>query len=295
MRRPVLRPHDLRYGPRPRTVSCWLDRRRNVCCHSAWNKRGNVRSCESKKGRWPNGAKGLCGGREAMGLQHWHRATGPESAGPQSIPFFLAEFDDAPALHDLAQLVLDREARIKRDNRAAQVGGSEKIADALTARYYAYNLLTWPEPAVARLRDFIREAYLEMLASMPLLRREPRFIQCWANTVRRGECIHIHNHGDRRSFFSGNLPVQVSDVKISATHYTTEKEPSRPEQIYSIGNDPGLLTLFPSWLLHYTDPWPRDDIRISIAFDIVDAATASRQTQYRVGRKYIPLDAVDSV
>lgn len=229
-----------------------------------------------------------------MGLQHWKREVGCGVPGPQTIPFFVSAFSETAALGDLAELVLAREAQIKRDNRAAQVAGSEKIADALTARYYAYNLLTWSEPAVATLLDFIKSAYLEMLGCMPLLRREPRYIQCWANTVRRGESIHIHNHGDRRSFFSGNLPVQVPDYQNSATHYTTQRTPEGPDQVYSIVNEPGLLTLFPSWLLHYTDPWPRDDTRITIAFDIVDAATAARQAQYRIGRKYIPLDTPGS-
>ena len=32
---------------------------------------------------------------------------------------------------------------------------------------------------------------------MPLIRRERTYIQCWANSVRRGESIKIHNHGDK--------------------------------------------------------------------------------------------------
>ena len=38
---------------------------------------------------------------------------------------------------------------------------------------------------------------------------------------------------------------------------------------YTSKNTKGGITLFPNWIEHYTDPYEGDDVRVSIAFDII--------------------------
>lgn len=225
-----------------------------------------------------------------MPLEYWSSAPRRAGASATRVPLFQIDLNDINVLQDLARLVLEYEEEIKRRHRPARVGGEEDIEDSLTSRYYAFNVLTWPEPAAQALKRFLKAGYLEMLGLMPLVRRERTYIQCWANTVRRGENIRIHNHGDRASYFSGNLSVQVEDPERSFTHFTMEREAEAACERYSVPNLPGRLTIFPSWVYHYTDPWPHDAVRISIAFDIVNQEIFERQARYRVARKYIPFD-----
>ena len=222
-------------------------------------------------------------------LGYWSCGAANSVGGPRRIPFFTAKFDDSEALTELSSLVLCQEEAIKSCFPAARVGGAEAIQDSLTSRYYAYNLLTWPAPCVRSLAGFIHSSYLDMLGQMPNLDRQETFIQCWANTVRKGQCIHIHNHGDAKSYFSGNLAVRVAQHERSFTHYSPMREMD-PDRRLSLNNEPGLVTFFPSWLFHFTDPWPHDEVRITIAFDIVLRPVFERQAQYRLGRKYIPFD-----
>jgi hypothetical protein len=225
-----------------------------------------------------------------MPLQFWTTAPGAGGGDARHVPLFVADLADEQVLKDLARLVLEREQAIKRDNPPAFVAGEENIEDSLTSRYYAFNVLTWPEPAARTLAAFFKASYLGMLDEMPLLRREKVYIQCWANTVRRGESIKIHNHGAPGSYVSGNIPIQVKNHQDSFTHFILESKVEESAARFSLDNRPGKLTIFPSWLYHYTDPWPHDEVRITIAFDIVNQEVFDRQASYRVGRKYIPFD-----
>lgn len=236
------------------------------------------------------GATALSVAQETMGLLQWEAAEGGADSPRRKVPFYTAKFSDQVALRQLAGSVLTREAEIKARHPSAMVGGAESIENSLTSRYYAYNVLTWPEDGAQALMAFFKSAYLAMLADMPLIQRRRTYIQCWANTVRKGERVHIHNHGDKASFFSGNLAVQVEDYRRSRTHYTVNPKSEDPADRFSVLNEPGLLTIFPSWVLHYTDPWPNEEVRISIAFDLVDEATFERQKTFRVRRRYIPFD-----
>jgi len=206
------------------------------------------------------------------------------------VPLCVTCLEDAADLASLAELVLAREPDLKRCYREALVGGAGAVSDSLTGRYYAYNLLEWDAACVKRLRRFFHESYLELLSALPHLGRRTAYIQCWANTVRRQEYIEPHNHGGTASYFSGNLAVRVTEPACSFTHYEFQGTAPAIRSRYSIVNQPGVLTIFPSMLFHCTDPWPHDEPRITIAFDIVDEAVAARQARYRTGRRYLRFD-----
>ena len=223
---------------------------------------------------------------------HFLDGPGVVEAGRSRIPISVSHLADQAVLDGLAELILTKEERLKRDHKEAMVGGAGAIADSLTGRYYAYNLLEWDAPCVRSLQRFFLDSYFELLSQVPLMSRRNSYIQCWANTVRYQEYIEPHNHGGPDSFYSGNLAVRVQGHESSFTHFRFGGTPLADCLRHSIVNRPGTLTIFPSYLDHFTEPWPHQEPRITIAFDIVMAEVANRQSTYRVGRRYIPFDRV---
>ncbi len=218
---------------------------------------------------------------------HFLDACRPGPWSESKFPICVTHLENRTILENLAEVILAREDFLKRNHREAIVGGAGAIPDSLTARYYAYNLLLWEMPCIAQLHRFFFESYMELLTCLPTNRRQKSFIQCWANTVRRDEYIEPHNHGGKDSYFSGNIAVQVKNPGQSYTHYLPVGREINDWRRVSLCNQPGLLTIFPSYVYHFTDPWPHNDTRITIAFDIVGEEVAERQSQYRTSRKYI--------
>ena len=221
---------------------------------------------------------------------HFLDACGPGGSLRSRIPICVTHLEEPRMLDGLARAVLAQETELKSKHREAIVGGAGAIRNSLTARYYAYNLLLWEFPFIAPLRRFFFESYMELLTCLPTYRRQKSYIQCWANTVRKEEYIELHNHGGKESYFSGNIAVQVKNPGQSYTHYLPVGREINDWRRVSLCNRPGLLTIFPSYVYHFTDPWPHDDTRITVAFDIVSQDVAERQTQYHTGRQYILFD-----
>ena len=93
-------------------------------------------------------------------------------------------------------------------------------------------------------------------------------VQIWCNILRKNQSIDIHQHdASEHSYLSGNLCLQSNNTK---THYINPQnyfKKFNPE--YSSENKKGTLTIFPSTIPHYTDGVKDDDIRVSIAFDVM--------------------------
>ena len=88
--------------------------------------------------------------------------------------------------------------------------------------------------------------------------------QCWANVLRKGEAIGTHAHAESlHAYLSGNISVQTSET---STYYLTPYF----EEAYESVNKDGKISLFPSWLKHYTDITKKDKERITIGFDLVN-------------------------
>ena len=64
------------------------------------------------------------------------------------------------------------------------------------------------------------------------------------------------------SYLSGHICVHTENTY---THYASPYYGN----VFSSENDLGKITLFPSWIEHYTDQC-NTDLRITIAFDILD-------------------------
>ena len=211
-----------------------------------------------------------------MKLGYWETVGNTRFAPQFKIPIGMF---DVVIQDNIKDKLLKQETSLKNLIDYKDVDGGLGARDSLTGRFYGYNLLEWPE------MDFLKtfftnsvKKYFEF-TECPLL--DDLYIQCWYNTIRNGECIDPHSHDNTPDcMISGNLTVAVDPKSNSFTYYQIG-EWQDPLQIK---NDPGVLTIFPSWITHGTNPYKGNDIRISIAFDIVSKDTYDRLKDQR---KYI--------
>ena len=92
------------------------------------------------------------------------------------------------------------------------------------------------------------------------------WIQCWANVMRKGERISPHIHSVKNdSYLGGHIMVQCDNTD---TVYINPVNQLNEPDVYKSENVVGKLTLFQSYIPHYTTEHKGDQERISIAFDI---------------------------
>lgn len=187
-------------------------------------------------------------------------------------PLMRRNCPDAKALNKrLRKIVLDRERTTPAHNRS-NFGGWQSEHD----------LLDWPHPEMATLRDWIFEAVREMTGHTfkdELLRVDGSLkVVAWANVLRRGNFNRIHNHPGFS--WSGVYYVSLGGKPASAADGLIELVDPRgaanmiatPGQTFEnrarIRPRAGEMILFPSFLQHYVNPYEGTDVRISIAFNV---------------------------
>ncbi len=171
----------------------------------------------------------------------------------------------------LRKIVLERERTTPALNRSG-FGGWQSERD----------LLDWPHPEMATLRDWISEAVTEMTGHTfedESLRVDgsPKVV-AWANVLRRGNYDRVHNHPGFS--WSGVYYVCLGGKPASAADGLIELVDPRgaanmiatPGQTFEnrarIRPRAGEMILFPSWLQHYVNAYEGANVRISIAFNI---------------------------
>ncbi|MBS9717562.1 putative 2OG-Fe(II) oxygenase [Pseudohalocynthiibacter aestuariivivens] len=181
------------------------------------------------------------------------------------IPLGIEKLSDAETLAGIRKIVLAREPELKQEIKAKPIAG---IDDGLTSRWHSFNTFTWNEPPMRQFQEFVRKSYLGYLSALNISRRKC-YVQGWANVVRGGGKFAPHCHDQSPyAFVSGNLTVACEDTQtIYYPPYLYRGAPS-PKMQVPIQNEPGLLTLFPSTIMHETSPHNGDSERITLAFDI---------------------------
>ena len=131
---------------------------------------------------------------------------------------------------------------------------------SLTSRSPLYNLVEFKE--MKYLKKIIHDAHDEFLKELNIDDRDQLYIKCWANVMRKGEKIKTHFHAlSNYDYLSGHICVSTKDTH---TYYLQPYY----KNVFSSKNVPGKLTLFPSWIEHYTDEVKTNKERITIAFDL---------------------------
>lgn len=181
------------------------------------------------------------------------------------LPLGVEQFNDPQTLSAIRDVVLAREEQLKRRIPAKPIAG---IEDGLTSRWHSFNIFSWNEPPMRRFRDFVGQSYRSYLGALGIPRRKC-FVQGWANVVRTGEKFAPHCHDQTpHAYVSGNFTVACFETRtIYFPPYLYQGAPSSKMQV-AVENQPGMLTLFPSAILHETSPHGGDSERITLAFDI---------------------------
>ena len=173
----------------------------------------------------------------------------------------------------IAELILSKEKEIISAHPPASAfnntnaDGYTGLGDnSLTSRYKYFNVLSWEDEEIQKLKDQIFKSYLDFL-KMCNVPRTKMWIQCWANVMRPGEEIRPHLHGTGPyCYLGGHVCVQCEDT--STVYINPINQLNDPELRFS-HNEVGKFTIFQNNIPHYTTKHLGKFERITIAFDLV--------------------------
>ena len=177
----------------------------------------------------------------------------------------------------LSEAILRRRSE-KQSVQASNAGGWHSDRD----------ILDWGGPAVATVLELAKGMGTQLVADRRGLAVRPDWqVMAWANVNALGDANVCHYHPG--AFWSGTY--YVSDGGCATDHSLGGEfemlDPRGPgpamyapalkfagEDGASVGGaeiirpKPGLLLLFPSWLMHQVRPYRGADLRISVAFNL---------------------------
>ena len=174
--------------------------------------------------------------------------------------------------NSLSRFLLSKEKQVKKlptsydkDNHVID-GYTGLGSRSTTAKFQSYNILTWDHSEIKKLKSNIAKSVIDFNDECGNKTPNVLWIQCWYNVLRFGQKISPHHHSvDPNSYLSGHFNVQVNDT--STVYMSPINQLNNPEVI-DIKNKVGDITLFPSYIFHYTTRHYSFKPRITIAFDI---------------------------
>jgi len=200
--------------------------------------------------------------------------------------FFIKKWDRSNDIIDtIGSWLLKNEKRII-DQYSYDYDGFTGLGESsITGRFSQYNLFDFSNelPELSILLDFIQDAYIEFVTSENNSVRETELVS-WYNILRKGQEVKEHNHGAGNDvYLSGTF---ILDEYPTCTHF---KCPFDRDVILSIPNHKGLLTIFPSFVYHYSDVYKGEGERLTIAFDI--RIPGIQESKDRKAIKFITLES----
>ena len=173
--------------------------------------------------------------------------------------------------NSLSELLLLKEKEVKKlpttvIDGAESDGYTGLGSKSTTAKFQSYNILTWDHPEIKKLRSNIAKSVIDFNDECGNKTPNVLWIQCWYNVLRFGQKIRPHHHSvSPDCYLSGHFNVQVNDT---STVYMSPINQLNDPQVIDIKNKVGDMTLFPSYIFHYTTPHYSFKPRITIAFDL---------------------------
>jgi uncharacterized protein (TIGR02466 family) len=189
-----------------------------------------------------------------------------------STPLLVKRYGDDDGLNaKLLEHILAREAK-EATRGMSNVGGWHSPAD----------LLGSSDPAIHELRkrvaNCIRKVVLNNRFSALALERSMH-ISAWANVARDGAYNAVHNHTP--AVFSGVYYVSTGepapeDSREGLIEFIDPRPGPHggtlPTHAFNapliIDPEPGMMLVFPGWLLHYVHPYRGTAPRVSVAFNL---------------------------
>jgi len=173
--------------------------------------------------------------------------------------------------NSLSQFLLKKEKDLKKFSNTYY---NKKIVDghtglgknSTTSKFQHYNVLTWDNPEIKKLKQQIVKNLIIYNNECGNQTPNELWVQCWYNVLRFGQKIKPHSHSiNSVSYLSGHFNVQVENT---STVYMTPINQINDPEVIDIKNKNGEMTLFPSYIFHYTTKHYTIKPRITIAFDI---------------------------
>ena len=196
--------------------------------------------------------------------------------------FFIAEkFLLRINCNRLKDYLLNRQPEILSIKDNLNDAGTGLGNDSTTARFISYNVMTWDQPDINILKEEIsimHDTYYRDIVDRPTPKVS---LGGWMNIMKKGDRIKRHNHGfSNNTYISGHFTVCCDSTKTvyinPHEHCDEDKLLVRVEDgeeysdsLYAATNTEGQLTLFPSYIPHFTTEHRSDSDRITLAFEIV--------------------------
>ena len=169
----------------------------------------------------------------------------------------------------IAEIILRKEKHILKKfppSTKSSVDGYTGLGkNSLTSRYEHFNIFSWPESEIKKLKPIILDFHSRFLDKIKIKGLSNFDLKGWANVMRKGERIKAHLHSiEPTSYLSGHICVQCEKT---ATYYINPINQLNEPYAKKIPNEVGQIILFPSCVPHYTDTHLGNKERITIAFD----------------------------
>ena len=170
----------------------------------------------------------------------------------------------------IAKIILRKEKPILKkfppSTKSSSDGYTGLGNNSLTSRHEHFNIFSWPEPEIKKLKPLILDFHSRFLDAVRIKGFSNFDLKGWANVMRKGEGIKAHLHSTLpTSYLSGHISVQCEKT---ATYYINPVNQLNEPYTNKIPNEVGQIVLFPTCVPHYTDIHLGNEERITIAFDI---------------------------
>lgn len=156
----------------------------------------------------------------------------------------------------------------------------------LTTDYLQDNLLALDNPAVEWLKQCIHKSALDYCQRAGMDYPLTWSVQGWANINRSGDYHDPHNHP--YAYLSGTYYVRVPQAKVlsrnradvrpgcitfydprGSVNMTAIKQDPQVEPEFTVTPRPGMILLWPAFLMHFVHPNLSQQPRISLSFNLI--------------------------
>ena len=154
-------------------------------------------------------------------------------------------------------------------------GGTGLGPNSLTSKFSKFNILNWEYNWVDTIKKSTLSAIKNLCGNdMP----DKIYSQCWANVMRFGDQIKPHWHSSyEHSFLGCHITISSENTK---TYY---ENPYNKNNIYSVENTVGSMSIFPSYLVHWTDIHFGEKERITLAMDFLTEKAINSSSNNELG------------
>ena len=188
-----------------------------------------------------------------------------------------AEINDIKYINILKDTILED---YNRDKRNEQPRSSQSLDNNLHSQYvtrgypWQSNALQHKREVYGKLIDFANETISSYMDSLGYFYDEFYTTQCWSNVYENTKSIHPHRHYN--SFLSWGFIVSGQNApfvlqQTSQGSFQPSLKFNIPENSQQIAIVPktGVLTVWPSYLMHYTAPNKSNDYRITVSGNVM--------------------------